>query len=241
MKYFLSLILLFTTVFCFAQGQAKTAQDFFNEGNYLAAAGEYQKQIDAGNKNCYTYYNLANSYFKSGDLDKALVNFYRAFKLKPRDKDILNNLSFTMEKAGQTLIPESMPRSVFIVYNYFSLAELKGLAFISLWVFAITFTFFVSFKYRPFLLKAVIVTFCILLFFAGFYFLRAKQDLQDLAVVTAPRAELRSGPSENFPVALNVPRAQLLKVHDKKGDWIEVSVGAENALTWVQSKYIEVI
>ena len=133
-----------------------------------------------------------------------------------------------------------MPRSVFIIYNYLSLQELKALSFIALWIFAISFTFFVSFKYRPFLLKTVIVTFCILIFFAGYYFLRAKQDLQDLAVVTAPRAELRSGPSENFPVALNVPRAQLLKVYDKKGDWVEVSAGTEN-LTWVQSKYIEII
>ena len=241
MKYFLTLILLFISIFCFAQGQVKNAQDFFNGGNYLAAAAEYQKQINAGHKDCYTYYNLANSYFKAGDLDKALVNFYRAFRLKPRDRDIVNNLAFTMEKTGQTLIPENMPRSVFLAYNYFSLSELKGLAYISLWIFAISFTFFVSFKYRSFLLKAVIVTFCILLFFVGFYFLRSKQDLQDLAVVTAPRAELRSGPSENFPVALNVPKAQLLKVYDKKGDWVEVSVGNESVLTWVQDKYIEII
>lgn len=241
MKYFLTLILLFTAVFCFAQDKAKNAQDLFNNGNYLAAAAEYQRQIDAGNKDCYTYYNLANSHFKAGDLDKALVNFYRAFRLKPRDADILHNLEFTMSKTGQALIPESMPRSVFVVYNWFSLAELKGLAYTSLWIFAISFTFFVSFKYRPFWLKAVIVTFCVLLFFTGFYFLRAKQDLQELAVVTAPRAELRSGPSVNFPVALNVPRAQLLKVHDKKDDWAEVSVGAENGLTWVQNKYIEII
>lgn len=241
MKYFLILISLFVTVFCFAQGQTKTAQELFNEGNYLGAAAEYQKQIEAGNKSPYAYYNLANSYFKSGDLDKALVNFYRAFRLKPRDKDILNNLAFTMEKTGQTLIPESMPRSVFVAYNWFSLAELKGLCFISLWLFAISFTFFVSFKYRPFWLKATVITFCVLIFFAGFYFLRAKQDLKNLAVVTAPRAELRSGPSENFPVALNVPRAQLLKVYDKKGDWLEVSAGAEDALTWVQNKYIEII
>lgn len=240
MKYFLTFIFLCISVFCFAQGQAKTAQDMFDAGNYLGAAEEYQKQIDAGNKSSYTYYNLANSYFKAGDLDKAIVNFYRAFKLNPRDKDILHNLDFTMSKTGQTLIPESMPRSVFVAYNYFSLTELKGLAFIALWLFAISFTFFVSFKYRPFLLKTVIAAFCILVFFAGFYFLRAKQGLQELAVVTAPRAELRSGPSENFPVALNVPRAQLLKVYDKKGDWVEVSAGAEN-LTWVQNKYIEII
>ena len=241
MKYFLTSILLFTTIFCFAQGQNKTAQELFDNGNYLRAAEEYQKQIDNGDNNAYTYYNLANSYFKAGDLDKALTNYYRAFRINPRDKDIINNLSFTLEKTGQSLIPETMPRSVFFAYNYFSLKELKGLAFIGQWLVAISVTFFVFFKYRRFWLKAVILSLCFTLFFTGFYLIRAKKELQDLAVVTAPRAELRSGPSENFPVALNVPRAQLLEVRDKKGDWIEVSVRNENNFAWVQQKYIEVI
>jgi len=241
MKYFLTILLLFFTLFCFAQDAKQTAQDLFNDGNYLGAVAEYQKEIDQGNKTPYTYYNLANSYFKAGDLDKALVNYYRAFRLNPRDKDIVNNLSFTLKKTGQTLIPENMPKIVFFVYNYFSLPEIKGLAFISLWLVAIGVTFLVSFKYKPILLKIVIACFCLLLFFTGFYFLRSKQDLQELAVVVAPRAELRSGPSENFPVALNVPRAQLLKVSDKKGDWFEVSTDADNTLTWVQKKYIEII
>lgn len=241
MKYFFIIISLFFTLCSFAQEQQKTAQDLFNEGNYLGAVTEYQKKIDLGDKSSYTYYNLANSYFKAGDLDKALVNYYRAFRLNPRDKDIVNNLAFTMEKTGQSLIPENMPKSIFLIYNYFSLSEIKGFAFIFLWLVAISFTFLVSFKYRPFLLKTFMVSLCLLLLFTGYYFLRSKQDLQELAVVIAPRAELRSGPSENFPVVLNVPRAQLLKISDKKGDWLEVATNSDNALTWVQNKYIEII
>lgn len=239
MKYFLTLISIFITLSCFAQGDNKNAQQLFDSGNYSGAAEIYQKEIDNGAKSAYTYYNLANSYFKAGDMDKALINYYRAFRINPRDKDIINNLSFTLEKTGQALIPDSMPKSVFLAYNYFSLKELKGLAFIGLWLVAISVTFFVFFKYRRFWLKTVIVSLCFTLFFTGFYLLRAKKDLQDLAVVIAPRAELRSGPSENFPVALNVPRAQLLEIHDRKGDWVEVSLGNEN--NWVQQKYIEII
>ena len=241
MKYSLTLILLFLALLCCAQGSNKTAQELFDNGNYLGAAEVYQKQINTGDNNAYTYYNLANSYFKAGDLDKALVNYYRAFRQNPRDKDILNNLSFTMEKTGQSLIPDAMPKSVFLAYNYLSLKEIKGLAFMGLWLVAISITFFVFFKYRRFWLKTVIFCLCLTLFFTCFYFIRAKKDLQDLAVVIAPRAELRSGPSETFPVALNVPRAQLLEIHDKKGDWVEVSLGNENNYTWVQTKNIEII
>ena len=241
MKHLLTLIMLFLAISCFAQGQNKTAQDLFDNGNYLGAAEIYQKRIDNGDNNAYNYYNLANSYFKAGDLDKALINYYRAFRLNPRDKDIINNLSFTLDKTGQTLIPDNMPKSVFLIYNYLSLKELKGLAFIGLWLVAISITFFVFFNYRRFWLKTVIFSLCFTLFVTGFYLMRAKKELQDLAVVIAPRAELRSGPSENFPVALNVPRAQLLEIHDRKGDWVEVSLGNDNNFTWVQQKYIEVI
>lgn len=241
MKYILTLILLFLALLSFAQGQNKVAQELFDNGNYLGAVAEYQKQIDSGDNSAYAYYNVANSYFKAGDLDKALINYYRAFRKKPNDKDIVSNLSFTLEKTGQSLIPESMPRSVFLAYNYFSLSELKGMAFIGLWLVAISITFFVFFNYRRIWLKVIIFSLCFTLFFTGFYLIRAKKDLQDLAVVIAPRAELRSGPSENFPVALNVPKAQLLQIRDAKGDWVEVSVRDENNFTWVQKKYIEII
>lgn len=241
MKYLLILISLFLALSCFALGQNGTAQELFDSGNYLGAAEIYQKQINNGENNAYVYYNLANSYFKVGDLDKALINYYRAFRINPRDKDIINNLSFTMEKTGQSLISESMPKSVFLIYNYFSLKELKGLSFISLWLFAISMIFFVFFKYRRLWLKTVIFFMCLTLLFTGFYLIRAKKDLQDLAVVIVPRAELRSGPSENFPVALSVPKAQILEIHDKKDDWVEVSLGNENNFNWVQQKYIEFI
>lgn len=241
MKYFLTLSLLFMSLFCFAQGQNKVAQELFDNGNYLGAISEYQKQIDHGDNSAYVYYNLGNSYFKAGDLDKALINYYRAFRKNPRDKDIINNLSLTMEKTGQNFIPDTMPKIIFLAYNYFSLRELKGLSFIGLWLFAISITFFVFFKYRRFWFKTVILSLCLTLFFTGFYLIRKKKDLQDLAVVVSPRAELRSGPSENFPVALNVPRAQILEVRDKKGEWVEVSLKNENNFTWVQQKYIEVI
>ncbi len=241
MKYFLILILLFLTFSCFALDQNGQAQELFDSGNYLGAAEVYQKQIDDGEHNAYIYYNLANSYFKAGDLDKALINYYRAFRINPRDKDIVNNLSFTMKKTGQSLIPDTMPKSIFLIYNYFSLKELKGLAFAGLWLFAISITFFVFFKYRRFWLKTVIFFTCFTLFFTCFYLIRAKKDLQDLAVVIVPRAELRSGPSDNFPVALSVPKAQLLEVHDRKDDWVEVSLGNESNFNWVQQKYIEFI
>ena len=118
MKYLLTLVLLSLTFCAFAQAQNKSPQDLFNDGNYLAAAAKYQKEIDKGEKDSYIFYNLANCYFKAGELDKALLNYYRAFRLNPRDRDIINNLAFTMEKTGQTLIPENMPRSIFFIYNY---------------------------------------------------------------------------------------------------------------------------
>ena len=57
MKYSLTLILLFLALLCCAQGSNKTAQELFDNGNYLGAAEVYQKQINTGDNNAYTYYN----------------------------------------------------------------------------------------------------------------------------------------------------------------------------------------
>ena len=38
------------------------------------------------------YYNLGNSYYKIGDIAKAILNYERALILKPANKDIRSNL-----------------------------------------------------------------------------------------------------------------------------------------------------
>ena len=218
-KLVLSLCLCFVCLSAFAQTKDSAAEKY-NTGDYLAAVELYHQALQDEPSNPYLLYNLGNSYFKAGDPDKALVYYWRAFKVLPRDNDIRHNLSFAMKTTGQTFIPEDIPESVFIFYNYFSFEELKGFCTLFAWLFVILFI-------------------CYLFF--GKTGLRYESAKERLAVVTTARAELRSGPGDNFPVSVSVPKAHLLTVEDSKGDWYLVRVQDDTSKGWVLKKFIEEI
>ena len=239
-KFILSLCLSFACLTAFAQAKESAAEKY-NSGDYLSAAELYQQALQSEPCNPYLLYNLGNSYFKAGDPDKAIVNYWRAFKILPRDSDIRHNLAFAMKSTGQTFIPEDIPESVFVFYNYFSFAELKGLCTLFVWLFVISFVcyLFLGKKKNIRLFSSICMVFFIV--FAVWTGLHYGNASQRLAVVTAPRAELRSGPGDNFPVSVSVPKAHLLTVEDSQGDWYLVNVKDDSSKGWVLKKSIEEI
>jgi tetratricopeptide (TPR) repeat protein len=239
----LLLLLAFLILPFSAQAQDNTsAADLYTKGDYLGAALKYSQEIDAqkGVVSPYLYYNLANSYFKAGDPDKAIVNYYRAFRLLPRGSDIRGNLAFALESTGQRMVPEGMPQAAFNMYYYFSHGELKGFIWGFIWLFAVVLCAY-SFSKKAFLKQALVLNAVFLVFFGLWYFARYSADTGRLAVAVAPRAEVRSGPGESFPVSLSIPRAFLVTVTDTKGDWAEIEVASEKANGWVLKTQIEEI
>lgn len=224
-----------------AQNKAEAAE-LYNHGDYLGASQAYNAQAAQSTlPSPYTYYNLANSYFKSGDPDKAIVYYYRAFRMLPRDKDIKRNLSFALNSTGQRLLPEGVPQTAFDAFYLLSAEELRGMLWFLGWIFAIAFAVYMSGHKREICKKAVAVSGVLFMAFGIWYIARTPGDSSPLAVVVVSRAEVRSGPGENFPVSLSVPRSHLVTVSDRKGTWTEIELPSEKATGWVLNKSIEEI
>jgi len=59
----------------------------------------FEKIIDEGQiENAKLYYNLANAYFLTGQLGKAILNYRKATKIDDSDEDIRKNLAFARSK-----------------------------------------------------------------------------------------------------------------------------------------------
>ncbi len=215
----------------------------YDKGDFWGAAQDYEKQIASSNGlNPYLFYNLANSYYKQGYADKAIVNYYKAFRLLPRDKDIKRNLRFALASTGQSFMPEGMPRAAFDLFHWFSLKELEGLLWIFIWISALSFAACLFNKKKKIAKKICLISFCAAAFLGLWYFALFQSEGSRMAVVTVPRAEVRSGPAQRFPVSLNVPRAYLVTVLDSKGDWAEVRLHTEGApVGWMLKQSIEEI
>jgi tetratricopeptide (TPR) repeat protein len=81
----------------------QTANDAYEASQFAVASQIYQQLVDQGIKNSDLYYNLGNSYFKQGEIGRAILNYRRAMKLNPHDADIQTNLAMAQERTQDQL------------------------------------------------------------------------------------------------------------------------------------------
>ncbi|MBP1684143.1 MAG: hypothetical protein H6Q33_286 [Deltaproteobacteria bacterium] len=76
------------------------ANALYKDGQYDAAATEYEQLLHAGLASGNLYFNLGNAYFKSGEHGKAILNYERARRLIPSDPDVAANLAYAQSVTG---------------------------------------------------------------------------------------------------------------------------------------------
>lgn len=214
------------------------AENLYREGRYAAALGEYEQMLQTYPNNPYLYYNIGNCYFKMGSKGLAAANYYRAFRLAPRDKDIRHNLQLVFQAAGEQWIPAGMPEVLHRVFFGLTLTELKGLLFVTLWLFCMLGCVWLIKRRWGWCLGTAFV---ILLLSTAWYGARRQTDGQTLAVVAAPTAELRSGPGDNFPANAHIAQGHLLLLQDSRNDWREVVVKSQGIQGWMKADSLESI
>lgn len=76
----------------------ETAQAFehgnqlYLQAKYPDAITQYEKIIANGWESGELYFNLGNAYYKSGNIQRAILNYERAAQMLPRDDDVQFNL-----------------------------------------------------------------------------------------------------------------------------------------------------
>ena len=235
----LSALVLLITAFSlsvFAQTPSAEAEDLYRAGKFANALSVYEAELKNNPNDPYIYYNIGNCYFKMGSVGLAVANYYRAFKLDPRDGDIRHNLDLAMRAGGGRLVPTGIPHALHKAFFYLSADELKGLTYALFWLFCIVTGAWLVFGKGK---RAAAVCACLLVFSAGWMFWRTSLDNENLAVVATPVAEVRSGPGTNFPPSATIAQGHLVIVEDEKDDWYEVIIKAQGLKGWVAKDAIK--
>jgi tetratricopeptide (TPR) repeat protein len=117
---FLALVLL-SAAPAFAQS---TAQSLFEKGNAayqqdsFASALTYYLKIpeQAQKESAGLYYNLGNTYYKLGNLGKAILYYERALQLNPNDEEARQNLAIAKEKTIDRFdeLPKTLVRNAYL-------------------------------------------------------------------------------------------------------------------------------
>ncbi|MBI5821334.1 MAG: tetratricopeptide repeat protein [Verrucomicrobia bacterium] len=77
----------------------REAAVLYDQGQFDQAVARYESLFAAGMRSANLYFNLGNAHFKAGRLGRAILNYERARRLDPRDRDINGNLGFVAKQA----------------------------------------------------------------------------------------------------------------------------------------------
>lgn len=82
------------------------ANETYRAGDYTKAIEAYESILQSGKESGPLYYNLGNSYLKSGHLGKAVLNYERAKRLIPRDRDLMFNAQYAVSSVKKYHTPK---------------------------------------------------------------------------------------------------------------------------------------
>ncbi len=72
----------------------ETANEFYEQSVFDSAVVYYEQILEEGFTNADIHYNLGNSYYRTGKIGPAILQYEKALRLDPGDPDIQANLRF---------------------------------------------------------------------------------------------------------------------------------------------------
>ncbi len=228
-----------------ASQDVKEAETLFLQATDAYRSAKYDEAVQAGEailskgvESPAVYYNLANSYFKSGKTGKAVLNYIRARDLAPRDADIRANLGFTrvMVSNGK-FVPKSSCFSMMLLTDHLSAGELKWLAF---FFFAcggayVLVGYYMRFRSRRVMLGGFVLGLCWVFFLMGCIMKMAENSSRAVCVSVA---EARFEPSAQATVYFKLSEGAEVKILKEKDGWQKVQ-RSDNKIGWVPLKVTE--
>jgi tetratricopeptide (TPR) repeat protein len=212
-----------------------SANELYERGKFTEAASAYEKMIQSGAVSPALYFNLGNSFFKAGEIGRAIAAYRHAEAIAPRDPDLRANLQFVRNQVqGPTLMPNRWQRWL----AKLTVNEWTGLASVGLWVWLLSLALA---QFRPGLKPAFRGTtlfsgiasavLCLCLGFA------VLTNPPQTAIVIAHEALVHNGPLDESQAAFSVHDGAELTVLDRKDRWLQISVG-DRRIGWLKREQV---
>lgn len=220
----------------------KLAQD----GKYAEAIDAYEAILAAGQESAGVYYNLGFSYFKSGSLGKAILNFERAKRLDPSDADVQANLelAYALTDKMETVempIVDRMWLSVTESFSSDGWAWLFILFFFLALAGVAAFLFLDSVAHRKIGFFSAIALFVLAIVSVSVSLSKRSEALDSSrAIIMAPTADLTTSPDKNGVRMTVLHEGTDVKILDELGGWFEVRLRDGN-VGWIKSAEVEKI
>ncbi len=223
------------------------ADSAYARENYTQAIKDYEELLEGG-ESAALYYNLGNSYYRTGNVTHAIINYERARLLSPADNDIRFNLQFARTKTIDKITPETEMFFVSWYHAVVNMASVDGWGHIALWSLAaaIVLALLYLFASRIWLRKvgffggfAMLVLFVL----ANLFAFQQRHFLENRtgAIVVSSSVAVRSTPSKGGTELFILHEGTRIDITDgsMKG-WKKVRL-ADGREGWMETSGMEVI
>lgn len=223
------------------------ANTLYLNGDYNGAIAVYEAIAEDGFVSSKLYYNLGNAYFKANSIGKAIVNYNRAQRLAPYDKDIEYNLAVANSYVKDRIdtVPDfflnnwtrslrtTLSSNVWAVISVISFAAV--LAFVLVYMLA----------RKKGLRKAGFFTALVLtvMFIVSLSFSVAEKKKligASDAIVTSSAASVKSSPDSASKDLFILHEGTKVEVLNKFGTWTEIMI-ADGNKGWITGNALELV
>lgn len=221
------------------------ANSAYNEGNFEKAAATYEQILSQNLHSAALYYNLANAYFKQGELGKALLNYNRASRIAPGDEDIRHNQEYAEKMTKDSI--EKIPEFFLITW----LRSVRGAMSCTAWTVlsivmlatALVMALLYLLAQRMSLRKVGFYTMAVavLLFVATSIFAISERNQlvgRSEAIVMSTAASVKSSPDRSATELFVLHEGTKVSIGETTDGWAEVRI-ADGRKGWIEDKRIE--
>lgn len=229
------------------EAQWERANTLYINGDYAGASDAYEAIAGQGYVSSRLFYNMGNAYFKAGKLGKAVLNYNKAQRLAPYDRDIEYNLEVANGHVKDRIDPIPEFFLTRWIKEWRAALDSNGWAVVSLLLLALTFAgalVFLLAQKRAWRKTGFFsgMVFFVLFLFAAVFAGVEKREFRDASqgVVTARSVAVKSAPERDGSDLFIIHEGTKVNILSSYGPWTEIMI-ADGNKGWLGSETIEAI
>jgi len=213
---------------------------------YLKAAMTYEEISEKlGIENGRLYYNTANAYFRAGDIGRAILNYLKAEKYIPNDKNLQENLAFA-RATRRDRINEKTETKIFktLFFWHYDLPvkvriRIFEICFALIWILAILRRFFKKAVPAPALYAVVFLS---IMFGSSLVATSYAQKTIRRGVIVEKSVTARKGNGESYAKSFTHPlhAGTEFVLIEKRGGWENIRL-ADGRTCWIPAQSAELV
>jgi len=219
------------------------ANEFYQQGKHDEAIAEYSKILEGGFESGNLYYNLGNAYFKKNELGKAVLNYERAKRLIPRDKDLESNYAYAKSLMKREVEEPKKIWVLRVIDSFFRQLTVDGL---SIFLSVIYILFVITVILTTVLKTSKVKSYVTLAMLAAIFTIGAFEfgDRTALsnkeAVIVQEKIDAKFEPADRATTHFTLYEGNPVRIISDRQGWFKIK-RADGKIGWVASDTLEII